>query len=81
MTQVKTKKKIRKSIPVGVAHIQTTFNNTIVSITDPKGEVTPWCSAGTSDIKGAKKSPPFAAQIADPAEGASRRYVPSRPRA
>ena len=58
------KKKIRKNIPTGVAHIQATFNNTIITITDPEGNVIAWSSAGTQGFKGARKSTPFAAQIA-----------------
>jgi small subunit ribosomal protein S11 len=58
------KKKVRKNIPIGVAHIQATFNNTIITITDPEGNVIAWSSAGTQGFKGARKSTPFAAQIA-----------------
>jgi small subunit ribosomal protein S11 len=58
------KKKIRRNIPTGVAHIQATFNNTIITITDPEGNVIAWSSAGTQGFKGARKSTPFAAQIA-----------------
>lgn len=56
-------KKIR-GITKGVAHIQATFNNTIVSITDDQGNVICWASSGSSGFKGSKKSTPFAAQIA-----------------
>lgn len=66
-------KKQRKNIPVGVAHIQSTFNNTIVTISDVAGEVVSWASAGSSGFKGAKKGTPFAAQTA--AEGAARRAM------
>ncbi len=60
----KTKKKGRKIESTGVAHIKATFNNTIVSITDLKGNVISWSSAGKSGFKGSKKSTPFAAQLA-----------------
>jgi small subunit ribosomal protein S11 len=58
------KKKIRKEIGFGVAHIQSTFNNTIITITDHVGETVVWASAGTSGFKGARKGTPFAAQLA-----------------
>ena len=54
----------RKNIAVGQAHIKSTFNNTIVSITDPSGNVIAWQSAGTVGFKGSRKSTPFAAQMA-----------------
>ena len=54
----------RKNIAVGQAHIKSTFNNTIISITDPAGNVIAWQSAGTVGFKGSRKSPPFAAQMA-----------------
>ena len=57
-------KKAKRNVPNGVAHIQSTFNNTIVSITDTTGEVISWSSAGASGFKGARKGTPFAAQIA-----------------
>ena len=58
------KKKIKKHIPVGVAHIKSTFNNTIVSITDETGAVISWYSTGMAGFKGTKKGTPFAAQLA-----------------
>ncbi|NMC62255.1 MAG: 30S ribosomal protein S11 [SAR324 cluster bacterium] len=58
------KKKIKKNVPVGIAHICATFNNTIVTITDPAGNVIAWSSAGCGGFKGSRKSTPFAAQIA-----------------
>jgi small subunit ribosomal protein S11 len=61
----------RKSVPTGQAHIQATFNNTIITLTDPNGNVLSWGSAGASGYKGSRKSSPFAAQVA--AEGASRK--------
>ncbi|QJT07673.1 30S ribosomal protein S11 [Oceanidesulfovibrio marinus] len=64
------KKREKKNIPVGVAHIQATFNNTIITFTDTKGNVVSWASAGGSGFKGSRKSTPFAAQMA--AEKAAR---------
>ena len=58
------KKKVKKNVPVGVAHISATFNNTIVTISDPVGNVVAWASAGSSGFKGSRKSTPFAAQVA-----------------
>jgi small subunit ribosomal protein S11 len=58
-----TKRKVRKNIPTGVAHIHTTFNNTIVTITDTAGNAISWSSAGALGIKGSRKSTPFAAQL------------------
>jgi len=61
---VKKKKTKSKNVPTGVAHIQATFNNTIVTITDPNGGVVAWSSAGCHGFKGSRKSTPFAAQVA-----------------
>jgi small subunit ribosomal protein S11 len=58
------KKKERKNIPTGVAHIKATFNNTLVTITDPIGNVISWSSAGVQGFKGSRKGTPFAAQLA-----------------
>lgn len=58
------KKKVRKEVGFGVAHIQSTFNNTIITITDRMGAAVVWASAGTSGFKGARKGTPFAAQLA-----------------
>jgi small subunit ribosomal protein S11 len=58
------KRREKKNIPVGIAHIQSTFNNTIVTITDPAGNTIAWSSAGTLGFKGSRKSTPFAAQLA-----------------
>lgn len=66
-------KKSKRNVPSGVAHIQSTFNNTIVSITDPGGEVVSWASAGSTGFKGAKKGTPFAAQTA--AESAAKQAI------
>ncbi len=61
---MKTKKKERKNVPSGYIHIQSTFNNTIVTATDPQGNALAWSSAGACGFKGAKKGTPFAAQQA-----------------
>ncbi len=62
--RAKTKKKVKKNISSGVVHIQSTFNNTIVSISDTNGNVVSWSSAGMQGFKGSRKSTPFAAQLA-----------------
>ena len=59
-----SKKKKLKNIPIGIAYIHSTFNNTVVTITDSEGKVVIWKSGGTSGFKGTKKGTPFAAQIA-----------------
>ncbi|WP_028324452.1 30S ribosomal protein S11 [Desulfatirhabdium butyrativorans] len=61
--RTKIKKKEKKNIPSGIVHIQSTFNNTIVSVTDPGGNVLSWSSAGVQGFKGSRKSTPFAAQM------------------
>jgi small subunit ribosomal protein S11 len=66
----KGKAKEKKNIPAGVAHIQASFNNTLVTITDPQGNVISWSSAGNVNFKGSRKGTPFAAQVA--ADKASR---------
>jgi small subunit ribosomal protein S11 len=58
------KKKVKKSIPEGIVYIYSTFNNTIVTISDRQGNVVSWCSAGVLGFKGSRKSTPFAAQNA-----------------
>lgn len=60
----KQKKKQKKSITIGIASVKTTFNNTIITITDILGNTLCWASAGTSGFKGARKNTPFAAQSA-----------------
>ncbi len=57
-----TKRRVKKNIPLGIAHIHTTFNNTIVTITDVDGNAVAWSSAGALGFKGSRKSTPFAAQ-------------------
>ena len=67
------KKKVKKNIPSGIAHIQATFNNTIVTITDPAGNTVSWSSAGVLRFKGSRKSTPFAAQLV--AEDAAKKAM------
>ncbi|HEY3783398.1 MAG TPA: 30S ribosomal protein S11 [Fimbriimonadaceae bacterium] len=67
----KGKQKEKKNVPVGVAHIHASFNNTLVTITDTQGNVLSWASAGAVNFKGSRKGTPFAAQVA--AENASRK--------
>ena len=62
--KVRTQKKVKKNIANGVVHIQSTFNNTIVTITDSVGNAVAWSSAGIQGFKGSRKSTPFAAQLA-----------------
>ncbi|EDX76115.1 ribosomal protein S11 [Coleofasciculus chthonoplastes PCC 7420] len=66
-------KKQKRNVPNGMAFIQSTFNNTIVTISDTRGDVVSWASAGSSGFKGAKKGTPFAAQTA--ADNAARRAI------
>ena len=69
--QTKTRKRrVKKHVEVGIAHIRSTFNNTIVTITDEKGNAISWSSAGSLGFKGSRKSTPFAAQLA--AESAAK---------
>src|SRR2546428_13622603 len=65
------RRRVRKNIPYGQAHIKTSFNNTIVTLTDREGNVIAWESAGGAGFKGSRKSAPFAAQVT--AEGAARK--------
>lgn len=67
------KKRVKRNIPSGVAHIQATFNNTIVTFTDVNGDVVSWSTSGTKGFKGSRKSTPFAAQVA--AEEAARKAM------
>ncbi len=69
----RARKRERKNIPVGVAHIRSSFNNTMVTITDPRGNVVAWSSSGTSGFKGSRKGTPFAASVA--AETAARKAM------
>ena len=70
---VRTRRRERKNVAVGQAHIQSTFNNTIVTITDLQGNVVSWGSAGAQGFKGSRKSTPFAAQVT--AEATARRAM------
>ena len=63
------KKVVKKNVATGIAHIKSTFNNTIVSITDVNGNVISWASSGSRGFKGSRKSTPFAAQVAAEAAG------------
>ncbi len=63
-TQKRVKKRIKKEIADGIAHVHATFNNTIVTITDRKGNALSWATAGGSGFRGSRKSTPFAAQVA-----------------
>ncbi len=67
----RTRRRIRKNVPVGRAYIQSTFNNTVITLTDPQGNPIAWGSAGTAGFIGSRKSTAFAAQRA--AENAARR--------
>ena len=71
--KVRTKRKEKKNISNGVVHIQSTFNNTIVTIADAAGNVVAWSSAGVQGFKGSRKSTPFAAQLA--AEDAAKKAM------
>jgi small subunit ribosomal protein S11 len=74
MAQAKQgKKRVKKNISTGIVHIKSTFNNTVVSISDVNGNVLAWASAGVRGFKGSRKSTPFAAQLA--ADEASRRAM------
>ncbi len=69
----RTRRRERKSVPRGKAFVSSTFNNTIITLTDPNGGVLSWGSGGTAGFKGSRKSTPYAAQLA--AEGASQRAM------
>ncbi|MEN9787406.1 MAG: hypothetical protein RLZZ299_2670 [Pseudomonadota bacterium] len=69
----KNVRRVKKNVPHGVVHIQSTFNNTIVTVTDPAGNTVAWSSAGVKGFKGSRKSTPFAAQLV--AEDAARKAV------
>jgi len=71
--QRRIKKSEKKNVPVGIAHIHATFNNTVVTITDPNGNALAWSSAGVRGFKGSRKSTPFAAQLV--AEDAARKAM------
>jgi small subunit ribosomal protein S11 len=67
------KKKVKRNVPSGVAHVKATFNNTIITFTDVNGDVVSWSTSGAKGFKGSRKSTPFAAQVA--AEDAARRAM------
>jgi len=67
------KKKERKNVPNGIVHVQSTFNNTTVTITDTAGNTVSWCTAGTMGFKGSRKATPFAAQVT--AEDAAKKAM------
>ena len=67
MAKITRKRRVKKNIETGIAHIQSTFNNTIIMITDVHGNALAWSSAGSLGFKGSKKSTPFAAQMASEA--------------
>jgi small subunit ribosomal protein S11 len=67
------RRRVRRTVPEGIVHIHSTFNNTLVSITDLQGNVVAWASAGAVGFKGSRKSTPFAAQVA--AESAARKAM------
>lgn len=73
MAQAKGKKRVKKNVQSGIAHIRATFNNTMVSISDVSGNTISWSTAGAKGFKGSRKSTPFAAQIA--AEDAARKAM------
>jgi small subunit ribosomal protein S11 len=66
-------KRVKKNVPHGMVHIQSTFNNTIVTVTDPAGNTVAWSTAGVKGFKGSRKSTPFAAQLV--AEDAARKAM------
>jgi small subunit ribosomal protein S11 len=74
-TTAPKRKKVKRVVSEGVAHIHSTFNNTVVTITDPSGGVIAWSSAGAVGLKGSRKGTPFAAQLA--AEGAAKKAMES----
>src|SRR3954451_17789645 len=75
-TKKKGPKRVKKNVPHGMVHIQSTFNNTIVTVTDPGGNTVAWSSAGVKGFKGSRKSTPFAAQLV--AEDAARKAIEHR---
>lgn len=71
----RTRKKVKRTVVDGIAHINATFNNTVITITDRQGNALSWASAGGSGFKGSRKSTPFAAQVAsDRAADAAKEY-------
>ena len=72
-TRGRARRRVRKNIAIGQAHIKTSFNNTIVALTDKEGNVIAWESAGSAGFKGSRKSTPFAAQVT--ADAAARKGI------
>ena len=72
-TPVKAKKKVKKNITSGIAHVNSTFNNTLITITDVQGNAISWSSSGSQGFKGSRKSTPYAAQVA--AEDAGKKAI------
>ena len=70
------KKKVKRNVPMGVAHVKATFNNTIITFTDVNGDVVSWSTSGAKGFKGSRKSTPFAAQVA--AEEAAKHSIAPR---
>jgi small subunit ribosomal protein S11 len=64
MASTRARKKVKKNIPTGIVHIQSTFNNTLVTVTDVNGNAISWASSGIRGFRGSRKSTPFAAQLA-----------------
>ena len=74
-TKLNTRRKTRRNVATGQMHVQATFNNTIITFTDPQGNVLAWASAGSAGFKGSRKSTPFAAQTAtEQAAAAAKEY-------
>ena len=71
--EAKSRKKVRKNVQSGVAHVQATFNNTLITLSDVSGNVVAWSSSGARGFRGSRKSTPFAAQVA--AEDAARKAM------
>lgn len=74
----RNRKKAKKNVSDGIAHVHASFNNTIITITDRQGNALAWASSGGAGFKGSRKSTPFAAQVAAEAAAAQRRNVASR---
>lgn len=71
----KGRKRVKKHVPIGVVHVHASFNNTLITVTDPAGNTLSWSSAGSKGFRGSRKSTPYAAQVA--AEDASRKAMDS----
>jgi len=74
-TSSRTRKRIKKDVSDGIAHIHASFNNTIITITDRKGNALAWATAGGSGFRGSRKSTPFAAQVAAEKAGTTAKEV------